>query len=254
MSCENALLHVKGLTFTYGKDSILKDLSVSLRAGEVASLIGMSGAGKSTLFKLLTGMLPPRAGEITIAGHSLPSDQQPVAYLMQEDLLLPWRSVLSNVTLVAELGTEKRDMRKLTEKARERLEAVGLKGKEHSLPEALSGGQRQRVAIARALLLDKPLLLLDEPFSSLDPISREQLFVLLRTLQKRYGVTILMATHDFRDALCLSDRILLLNDGRIAEQWIIDEQIRQEAMAFSDLHQRLREALGKTGGSGCVTG
>lgn len=254
MSISPPLLQVKGLTFTYENSSVLKDLSVSLRAGEVASLIGVSGAGKSTFFKLLTGMIEPIAGEIVIAGHTLPSAQQQVAYLMQEDLLLPWRTVLSNVTLVAELGPDRRNLKELTKKARERIAEVGLRGRENSLPESLSGGQRQRVAIARALLLDKPLLLLDEPFFSLDPLSREQLFVLLRTLQKRYGMTILMATHDFRDALCLSDRILLLNEGRIAEQWIIDEEIRQEAMAMSDLHQRLREALGKVGGVQCATG
>lgn len=240
---DRPLLQVNGLRFTYPRAGIFQNLSLTVRAGEIASLIGLSGAGKSTLFKLLTGVLSASAGEIFIAGERVPGVQQQVAYLMQEDLLLPWRSVLSNVTLVGELGTANFSQRQLNDKARERLEEVGLKGKEEAFPHELSGGQRQRVALARALLLEKPLLLLDEPFSSLDLICREQLYLLLRDVQRRHGVTILMATHDFRDALCLSDRILLLDGGCITQEWVIDEQTRQETTVFSEVHQRLRDAL-----------
>jgi NitT/TauT family transport system ATP-binding protein len=247
------LLQVHGLHFCYDTGAILKDLSFTLAPGEIASLIGLSGAGKSTLFKLLTGALQPAAGHIALSGQPLSWESQPVAYLMQEDLLLPWRSVLSNILLIGELGSTRYDRRHLVAKAHALLEEVGLSGKEQALPRELSGGQRQRVALVRALLLEKPLLLLDEPFSSLDMICREQLYLQLRKLQRRLGTTILMATHDFRDALCLSDRILLLDDGRISQEWIVEESMRQETSAVTTIQRHLRDALAK-GGVGCAVG
>lgn len=250
------MLQVHGLQFSYSGTTVLKDLSISIRPGEAVSLIGLSGAGKSTLFKLLTGVLQPASGEICIAGHRLPSEQQHVTYLMQEDLLLPWRSVLSNILLVAEMGPNPVPTRLLVPRARELLEYVGLKGKEEATPEELSGGQRQRVALVRALLLAKPLLLLDEPFSSLDLLCREQLYLLLRGIQQRDRVTLLMATHDFRDALCLSDRILLLDGGTITQQWTIDEEARRNPEVLHVLHQKLREAMiqSRGGQMSCVVG
>lgn len=243
------MLSVANLHFSYPDlPALLRGLTFHLQPGEIVSLIGTSGTGKSTLLKLLIGILRPCKGEVIVQGASRSTSGQSMSYMMQEDLLLPWRTVLSNVTLAGELGPTPRTSIKLVDEARHLLGEMGLDGWETALPEELSGGMRQRVSLARALLLRKPILLLDEPFGALDVILREQMYALLRDIQVRRGTTILMVTHDFRDAFSLSDRILHLQQGGIVEEWVIDDKMRHQPEAFGKIHEQLRQALSEARG------
>lgn len=235
------MLDINSLSFSYGNKKILNGVSFSLKKGEIGTLIGASGSGKSTLFKLVTGMLPSQKGAITVSEESLPASQQQIAYMTQEDLLLPWRTILSNLTLLGELGKPSNSHAALKEEALKLLANVGLSGWEKAFPRELSGGMRQRASLARALLLKRPLLLLDEPFGSLDVGNREHMYALLREMQMRFNTTILMVTHDFRDALTLSDHIFLLSEGRIKKKWTVED--RQNPLAAAKLSDEIRKQM-----------
>lgn len=234
---------IKDLFFGYGLQPILKDLSFSLKAGEILTLIGASGSGKTSLLKLISGLLPISQGSIHIGEEIHPIAQNDVAIMMQQDFLLPWRNVLGNVTLAAELAHPRRGRDALNRDALELLAEMEMEHCAALYPDVLSGGMRQRVALARVLLQRRPVLLLDEPFASLDVLTREQLYLTLRHLRTRYQLTILLVTHDFRDALVLSDRILLLANGSIFQQWSIPENDRANPSCLGKWHQELRDAM-----------
>jgi ABC-type nitrate/sulfonate/bicarbonate transport system ATPase subunit len=237
------MLDVNQIEFSYGKRKILHEVNFALQKGEIASLIGSSGSGKTTLFKLMTGLLNLEKGSIIIGGEPLPRGALFVTYMMQEDLLLPWRTILENMLLTSELGNQGSLTKQRKEEASALLEELGLAGYENMYPEELSGGMRQRVSLARAMLPKKPVLLLDEPFGGLDIGLREQMYNLLRRIQEKYGTTILMITHDFRDALSLSDKVFLLDKGRIKQTWSIPPKLHVDALALGQLHEELRYAF-----------
>jgi ABC-type nitrate/sulfonate/bicarbonate transport system ATPase subunit len=232
-------LLIEQVSFAYQDQSILNHLSLSLATGEIGTLIGASGSGKSTLFKLMTGLLSPQSGYLQIQGLPYPKGCQSIAYMMQQDLLLPWRTILSNLLLVSELGPSHFSSPFLKEEAKELLEEMGLKGCDQAYPDELSGGMRQRVSLARAILQRRPVLLLDEPFGALDVGVREQLYRLIRQIQQKQALTILMVTHDFRDALSLSDRIFLLKQGRIQQEWKVTSSQRKDGAQLGLLQQEL---------------
>lgn len=239
------MLEIDNVSFSYEKQEILKNTHFSLKKGEIGALIGASGSGKTTLFKLLTGMLSPDSGTISVAGHLLPGGNRNVAYMMQEDLLLPWRTVLNNMTLIGELGKNRQSIESIRDEAKTLLREIGMAGLEDAYPDELSGGMRQRVSLARALLLKRPLLLLDEPFGSLDVSLREQMYTLLRQVQSRYGTTMLMITHDFRDALSLSDRIFLLDEKCIKQEWQINAEMREDFLTLRSVHEQMKASIMK---------
>lgn len=215
------MLYLKDVHFAFGERRVLRGVSFRVGRGEIVSLIGISGSGKTTLFRLITGALPPHGGQIEIEG----SGPEEITYMRQEDLLLPWRTVLDNMLLFTELGGEKRAPReRLRQEALALLQRFGMEGCEEMYPEALSGGMRQRVSLARALLQKRPFLLLDEPFGSLDLLLREELYTLLKQIRDKEGKTLLLVTHDFRDALTLSDRILVLREGSIAGELVLGKE------------------------------
>jgi len=234
------MLEVESLHFAYGEKPILNGISFSASEGEIIALIGVSGSGKTTLFRLITGLIKPMEGDIVIAGRAVPEGAQLTTYMRQEDLLLPWRTVLGNLLLFNELSKQKRN---LQAEAHALLKRVGLEGSAEAYPNELSGGMRQRVGLARALLQNRPLLLLDEPFTSLDVIIREQLYTLLREIRDQYHKTIVMVTHDFRDAMALADRILLLSQGKIAESFVMTPERKEDPHAADRLIQQIREHL-----------
>jgi len=220
------MLRVKNLSFSFEGRPLLDNLCFTLKRGEIVSLIGRSGSGKSTFFRLLTALLKPEAGEIKLGS-------QP-AYMMQSDLLLPWRTVKENVSLPTELGSgEKEDL------AKELIEEVGLAGFEGHYPEMLSGGMRQRAALARTLNKQRKLLLLDEPFGALDVAHREQMYALLRKLREKWEITIFMITHDFRDAMTLSDTIYLLSDGAVKKNWPVSDSSRDDPELIASLRSAI---------------
>jgi ABC-type nitrate/sulfonate/bicarbonate transport system ATPase subunit len=231
------MLSVKNLVFAYEKTAIFKNLSFSLNKGEIASFIGTSGSGKTTLFKLLTGINQAQSGNITIEGNAQP------AYMTQNDLLLPWRTVLENITLTHELGKNNLDPELAHDEAMQLIREVDLVGYENKYPKELSGGMRQRVSLARALMQKSPLLLLDEPFASLDIQLREQMHDLLRNIHTHHNTTILLITHDIRDAISLSDHIFHLSDGTIQNQWKIEKSSRKDPSTMGTLYEELRHTM-----------
>lgn len=228
----------------------LEDISFSVAPQEFLCILGPSGAGKSTLLRILAGLLQPTSGEVLFQGQPLRGPRRQVGIVFQKANLMPWRSVLANITLPLELAGVNGAERQA--KAQEMIDLVGLQGFERSLPRDLSGGMAQRVAIARALVSDPQVLLLDEPFGSLDALTRERMgSELLRIWQKRRK-TVVMVTHSISEALFLADRVLVLSErpGRLRLDVSVPlPRPRQEAMRYSDLFGRLarqvRQAIGE---------
>lgn len=195
-----------------GKETtVLQDISLSVRAGEVVSVVGPSGCGKTTLLRIIDGLLDPDSGTIAVDGREVRGPGIDRAVVFQQPNLLPWRSALRNV----ELGLEFQRIRapERTERARRVLSLVGLDGFSAHLPHQLSGGMQQRVGLARALVMEPSILLMDEPFSALDAQTREELQGELLRLQETTDVTVLLVTHDLDEAVYLSDRVFVLGRG-----------------------------------------
>lgn len=237
------MLNISNLSFSFEEKNILQNFTLRLKKGESGALIGASGSGKSTLLKILTGLLKPMSGTFQINDCTLPQGLEHVAYMMQEDMLLPWRTVYGNMSLSMELGTKPVKIEDFKEKVTHLMHSLGLVNCENLYPDELSGGMKQRVSLARTLILNRPTLLLDEPFGSLDVVLREQIYTYLRSIKRRYLTTILMVTHDFRDAMALADRIFLLHDGQIVQEWTVCDRDRNDPEITGKLLQQLREAF-----------
>lgn len=223
------MLTIKNLTFNYGASKILDDLSLQIKKGETVAIIGSSGSGKTTFLRLLCGILKPSSGSIEAPLHEY-------AYMTQQDLLLPWRTVEENITLTLEL--EKIPFLKPEiELLLEKLELFPFRG---HYPHQLSGGQYKRVMLARTLAPKKNILLLDEAFSSLDLPLRDKLYSRLKELST---ATTILVTHDFRDAYTLADRIILLNKGKVGQEWIIEQDKKEDPIYLGTLFKELKEAL-----------
>ena len=197
----------------------LDTISLSVEPGEFLSVVGPSGCGKSTLLQIAAGLLPPSGGRVELEGRAVDGPPEGLVYLFQQysRSLLPWRTVLSNVEFALEgRGGNRRSRRDVCIQF---IERVGLEGFEHHYPSQLSGGMQQRVAIARALAAEPRVLLLDEPFSSVDALTRMELHDLLLRLWNERGFTAVLVTHDVDEAVFLSDRIAVLSDrpSRIVE-------------------------------------
>ncbi|QBI18676.1 ABC transporter ATP-binding protein [Egibacter rhizosphaerae] len=200
------MLRVNDLRIGYGDEPVLDGLDVELSAGEFASLVGPSGSGKSTLLRAIAGLHEPDAGEIE-------SDLAPreIGFLFQDDALLPWRTVAQNAALGLTIrGVGKREARERSQRWLDRLGVGELAGR---WPRQLSGGQRKRVAIAQVLALEPALLLMDEPFASLDAIVRHRVVSDLLRWVEEAGIAVLLVTHDLEEAIALGDRVHLLPAG-----------------------------------------
>ncbi len=201
--------------FHYENVPIFEEFSFDVKQGEFVSLIGPSGIGKSTLFQLATGLLTPEKGEILLDGTVVHNRLGKVAYMPQQDLLLPWRTVMQNATLPLEIQGVSANVAKA--KVEEQLPVFGLEKFADAYPDQLSGGMRQRVSLLRATLTGSDLILLDEPFSSLDGITRIQMQEWLLTLWRKLGCTVIMITHDLDEAILLSDRVLVVKERPIRQ-------------------------------------
>jgi putative hydroxymethylpyrimidine transport system ATP-binding protein len=211
-----AMLTFDHVTFTYENDPepVIRDLSFHIEKGEFVSLIGTSGCGKSTIFRLVNQLLVPSSGRILADGTDIRGQKNYCGYMPQHDLLFPWRNVIGNVRLPLEIrgGFSKPQMDQM---AREALQTVGLSGWEEKSPKELSGGMRQRAAFARTTLTGCDLMLLDEPFSALDYLTRLSMREWLLDQWEKERKTILFITHDVEEAVFLSNRILIVEDRPI---------------------------------------
>jgi NitT/TauT family transport system ATP-binding protein len=192
-----------------GVVAALRDITLDVAAGEFVAVIGRSGCGKSTLLRLVGGLLAPSSGEVRVAGERVRAPRRDVAMVFQKPALLPWRSVEDNVLLPVEIfGWRKADHRA---RAGQLLEMTGLAGFGKRLPHELSGGMQQRVSLCRALIQNPKVMLMDEPFSALDALTRQELAVELQRIHMEVGTTIVFVTHSIQEAVLLADRVVVLS-------------------------------------------
>lgn len=245
------MLEFKNVCFQYDSEvfSIIDHLSFSVRHGEFVSVIGASGCGKSTIFRLANQLLHPDSGEILADGKSITGLKSYCGYMPQHDLLFPWRTVKENVKLPMEIagGYTKAEMNERADRA---LESVGLSGWADKAPRELSGGMRQRAAFARTLLTGSDLLLLDEPFSALDYLTRLSMREWLLEQWEKEKKTVLFITHDVEEAVFLSSRILVVEQTPITKLTSIEvpaeyPRTREELQRpeIMELKERLIEML-----------
>lgn len=233
-------------------DHVLCDISLSVPANEFAVVLGPSGCGKTTFLRLLDGTLQPTHGDITYDGESIIGPRPDVARVFQEFALLPWRSVLENVELGLKVQ-EGMDRTRRRQLAKEWIDRVGLAGEESSYPAELSGGMKQRVGLARALAVDPKVLLMDEPFGSLDAQTKEEMQRELLELWDR-SKTVVFVTHDIDEAIFLADRIFVLSDKPATVTSVVEVKFDrprwnhrttiEEHDEFARLKRNLRRDLG----------
>lgn len=200
-------LCVENLSISFDKQLILNHIDFQIRKGEFVALLGPSGCGKSTILNILAGLLSKETGIIKVDNQEIKGLSDHFAYMPQSDLLLPWKTILDNVTLYGQINHDS----KAKENALKEFKTFGLDGYQNSYPNQLSGGMRQRAAFLRTALCKADILLLDEPFGALDVITRNDMQDWLLDLRKQYNRTTLLVTHDIDEALFLADRILILS-------------------------------------------
>jgi sulfonate transport system ATP-binding protein len=208
-------VRLQGVSKSYGDRRVLDSVDLQIEPGEFVAIVGRSGCGKSTLLRLVAGLETPDAGSLTLNGQALATHREDTRIMFQDARLLPWKRVADNIAL----GLRTADA---PSRSRGALAQVGLSERAHDWPAVLSGGQRQRVALARALVHAPRLLLLDEPLGALDALTRIEMQALIEGLWRDQGFTALLVTHDVSEAVALADRVLLVEDGRIA----LDERVR----------------------------
>jgi sulfonate transport system ATP-binding protein len=207
-------LAVRKLKKAFGNREVLRDIDLHIPAGQFVAVVGRSGCGKSTLLRLLAGLDKPTQGQLLAGSAPLADARGDTRLMFQEARLLPWKKVIDNVGLG--LTGDWRAQ------ALEALEAVGLAERANEWPAALSGGQKQRVALARALIHKPRLLLLDEPLGALDALTRIEMQQLIETLWRKHGFTVLLVTHDVSEAVAVADRVILIEEGRIGLDLVVD--------------------------------
>ena len=215
---------------------ILGPLSLDIKKNSFVSILGSSGAGKSTLLRLASNIIKPTSGSVEYLNNEKPN----IGFVFQDPTLLPWRSVIDNVLLPAELTSENKKLSK--QKAYFWLSKVGLEGKENSLPNQLSGGQKMRVSIARAMVQDCSLLLMDEPFAALDEVSRNKLEDDLLDIWEKNKLTVLFVTHSVTEAVYLSERVLVMSSspGKILDDIIISEKkLRDDSQQSNEFFSKI---------------
>lgn len=227
-----SLLIVKNVSKAFDQNKIIDNIDIELREGEIVSLLGASGGGKTTLFNIIAGISKPDSGQILLDGQDITGRSGLVSYMLQKDMLLPYKTVLDNVALPLVIkGMKKREAR---EKAISHFEQFGLAGYEDMYPSALSGGMRQRAAFLRTYLFSGKVAILDEPFSALDMLTKGELHSWYMNIMKELKLSTLFITHDIDEAIMLSDRIYILTGkpGTITKEIVISE-VRNKPKDFN---------------------
>ena len=257
------LLELRGVTLVYvgdqGANLAVEGLDLTISRGQFISLVGPSGCGKTTVLSLLAGLLLPAKGEVLIDGEIIRRPSAKIGYMLQQDYLFPWRSILDNATIGLELNGRK--TAEGVAYVRSLLLELGLGAAEHRMPYELSGGMRQRVALARTLATEPDVLLLDEPFSSLDLQIKLQLEDLVWRTLRSLGKTAVLVTHDLAEAAAMSDSVIVLarNPGRILTRFDMPDEMRaahptaaSRQPSFQPMYEQIWETLESGQGKGGV--
>lgn len=225
-------IDIKNLSKSFGELSVLENISLEITEGEFLAIVGRSGCGKSTLLRMISGLDKPTSGELRVAGNAVTGVGSDIRFVFQEARLLPWKKTVDNVRHGAPGGNRSVAMRALSD--------VGLEDRADTWPLVLSGGQTQRVALARALAGTPKVLLLDEPLGALDALTRIEMQNIVENLWLDQGFTAIMVTHDVSEAVRLADRVLVLDDHKVALDIRIDlPRPRPKDAAFAAYEQQL---------------
>ena len=254
------LVRLDGVTMHYGRGKsaiqAIDTVSLTIKKGEFIAVVGPSGCGKSSLMKLISGLHMASAGSVTVDGQPVTKPLKSVGMAFQASNLLPWRNVVDNVLLPLEIvEPHRRRIRahkaEYKQKAEALLHQVGLKGFTDKMPWELSGGMQQRTSICRALIHEPEILMLDEPFGALDAFTREELWCALRDIQQARGVTVMLVTHDLREATFLADTVYVMSNrpGRLVAAQKIELARPRDldvtyTQPFQDLVHQLRAHIG----------
>lgn len=225
-------LEVQNVSFAYTDENVIENINIHLGDGELVSLLGISGGGKTTLFNVISGLKAPQKGRILLGGEDITGKPGKISYMLQKDLLLPYRTIEDNVALPLIIRGMKKPQAR--QKASENFERFGLEGTQKKYPAELSGGMRQRAALLRTYMFSNDVALLDEPFSALDTLTKSAMHAWYLDIMKKIRMSTLFITHDIDEAILLSDRIYLLGGrpGRITDEVIIKTP-REERKNFN---------------------
>lgn len=250
---------IRGLSKTYARNELvaLRDVGLDLREGEFVSVIGSSGCGKSTLLKIMAGLMPPTTGSVVLDGSPVLGPRPDIGMMFQQATLLPWKTTIENIVLPIEIREGRAAARAARARARRLLDLVGLGEFGDVYPGELSGGMAQRASICRMLISEPAVLLLDEPFSALDELTRDFMNMELQRICLEQNATAFLVTHSIAEAAILSDRILVMKarPGRVVEEVAIDlprprtlEMINTPR--FGEIVAHIRDLLGKEAQTG----
>ena len=225
------ILEVSNVSFGYDERNIISNINLTLRENELISLLGVSGSGKSTLFNIISGLLKPNNGQVIYRGKDITGKTGLISYSFQKDLLLPYMTIEENVSLPLLIKKEKKT--DAIKKANEMLREFKLDAYASKYPKELSGGMRQRIALIRTYLFSKDVSLLDEPFSALDAITKDEMHEWYMNMRNKYNISTIFITHDVDEAVLLSDRIYILGDGTIKSELKIEGKSRDNSFKLS---------------------
>lgn len=254
------LVELDNISMAYGAGDTavraIEDVTLSIRKGEFIAVVGPSGCGKSSLMKLISGLHPPLSGTLTVEGQPVNGPLKSVGMAFQASNLLPWRTCVDNILLPLEIVQPYRrkissERAQYKKKAVELLNSVGLTGFTEKFPWELSGGMQQRASICRALIHEPEILMLDEPFGALDAFTREELWCALRDIQQERQVTVMLVTHDLREAVFLADTVYVMSNrpGRVVKKCPVDLPRPRDievtyGKEFQDIVYELRSMIG----------
>lgn len=239
-----ALLETENISVSFDGRKIIDSISIRLEKGELVSLLGVSGSGKTTLFNVIAGLTAPDNGSVLLNGDNITNRPGLLSYMLQKDLLLPYKTIVDNVALPLTVrGVRRSEARRRVMK---HFDKFGLSGTEHKYPNQLSGGMRQRAALLRTYMFSDEVALLDEPFSALDAITKGNLHKWYLDIMKQIKLSTLFITHDIDEAILLSDRIYILggSPGRIVRELVIDEDdVRKPELLLSESFLRYKKDI-----------
>lgn len=248
MSDKLEILKVTDVDKSFGDKLVLKDINIKLNKGELVSLVGVSGSGKTTLFNIIAGLSKPDKGKVFLKGEEITGIVGKVSYMLQKDLLLPYMTIIDNVSLPLILRGKKKKVAR--EEVRELFADFGLEGCEDKFPSQLSGGMAQRAALLRTYVFSNEVALLDEPFSALDAITKASIHKWYKNIISEMKISTIFITHDIEEAVKLSDRIYILgkNPGTIIDEIEINEDFQEkffENKKFIEYKKYIIEKLDK---------